>query len=432
VRSHGRVRFPGLRRRLIMTNHHVGVDQLLKLSTPQRDLMRDGFHARTRDEELKCPDLEVQVLWSTEDVTERVNASVGRELSPAAAYEARRKAMSRIEQESKESTASTVRSLPSGTEPATTCTATQVHGRAAGVRPREIDRFFGGDTDNFEFPRFDLDCCFFRVYETAGRSSPSITCDGAARARLTANSLRAWPPRRTRRLLTVDHLKFLRDVGMPTTLRRLWRREVQLPVSVTAELKTNARGRTIFFSSRTHARPVPAHTRRYWTRTSCAEESSPNPGCGGAPPPNPGAHRRGRADLPEFLPAPLCLVRRPHVWSSSLTSRKRWCSSPMNCPNLRPTVFVSTETPSWTRSISSCIRPAPIYDALEMDGMSSGLSLLAELFGGDDPTLVKALGNEPPGSRARRLVQGCTLQGRRNAEEDRAEAGRRSTPPLIQ
>ena len=61
---------------LVMTNHHVGADALQKLSTKDRDLLRTSFHAKTRDEELKCPDSELNVLVSIEDVTERVNAAV--------------------------------------------------------------------------------------------------------------------------------------------------------------------------------------------------------------------------------------------------------------------------------------------------------------------------------------------------------------------
>ena len=89
---------------LVVTNHHVGSDQLAKLSTPEHDLLSEGFYARTREKEIKCPDLEVQILWSIEDVTQRVNAAVDAKMSAADAYTARRKAMTRIEQESKDAT----------------------------------------------------------------------------------------------------------------------------------------------------------------------------------------------------------------------------------------------------------------------------------------------------------------------------------------
>ena len=75
---------------LVMTNHHVGADCLQKLSTADKDLIATGFHARTRDEEIKCVDLELNVLMDIEDVTERVNAAVKPGMDAAAAQQARR------------------------------------------------------------------------------------------------------------------------------------------------------------------------------------------------------------------------------------------------------------------------------------------------------------------------------------------------------
>src|SRR5206468_6313611 len=60
---------------LVMTNHHVGLDTLHKISTPQKDYVKDGFYARTPAEEVKALDLELNVLMSIEDVTDRVNAA---------------------------------------------------------------------------------------------------------------------------------------------------------------------------------------------------------------------------------------------------------------------------------------------------------------------------------------------------------------------
>ena len=82
---------------LVMTNHHVGADSLHKLSTPERDLLKTGFYARTPEEELKLVDLELNVLMSIEDVTERVNAAVPAGADLAAAQQARRAVMNDIE-----------------------------------------------------------------------------------------------------------------------------------------------------------------------------------------------------------------------------------------------------------------------------------------------------------------------------------------------
>src|SRR4051812_40657893 len=89
---------------LLITNHHIGADALQKLSTPTRDLFRDGFYAKTPADELKCPDLELNVLQSIADVTAKVNVAVKPEMKPAEAFAARRAAMSAIEKESTEKT----------------------------------------------------------------------------------------------------------------------------------------------------------------------------------------------------------------------------------------------------------------------------------------------------------------------------------------
>src|SRR5262245_24256590 len=89
---------------LIVTNHHVGADDLQKLSPKDKDYLRDGYYARSRDQELKCPDLELNVLQSVEDVTARVNGAVKPDMTPAQAFAARRAVMAAIEKESLEKT----------------------------------------------------------------------------------------------------------------------------------------------------------------------------------------------------------------------------------------------------------------------------------------------------------------------------------------
>src|SRR5437764_4758961 len=89
---------------LALTNHHVGLDCLAKISTKDHDYVTTGYHAKTHAEEVKCVDLELNVLQSIEDVTARVNASVTPGMTTAAAQAARRGVMSAIEQESVKAT----------------------------------------------------------------------------------------------------------------------------------------------------------------------------------------------------------------------------------------------------------------------------------------------------------------------------------------
>src|SRR5919199_4693618 len=82
---------------LVLTNHHVASDTLTKLSTPAHDLLNEGFYARTRAEEARAPDLELNVLMSIEDVTARVLGAVKNGMTPAEAAAARQRVVSEIE-----------------------------------------------------------------------------------------------------------------------------------------------------------------------------------------------------------------------------------------------------------------------------------------------------------------------------------------------
>ncbi len=215
---------------LVMTNHHVGADALQKLSTKQRDLMRSSFYARTQDEELKCLDLELNVLMSIEDVTERVNAAVKSAADSADAEKQRRAIMNTIEKESLDQTGlrSDVVTLYQGG-----MYHLYRYKKYTDVRlvfaPEEAIAFFGGDPDNFEYPRYDLDICFFRVYEN-GRpvKPPHYLTWNPATMKEDDLVFVAGHPGKTDRLNTVRHLEFLRDRVLPNTLDLLRRREVLL------------------------------------------------------------------------------------------------------------------------------------------------------------------------------------------------------------
>ena len=85
---------------LAITNHHIGSDSLQKLSTKDKDLYRDGFLAKTQEEELKCPDLELNVLQDIIDVTKDVQDAVKPEMKPADALAARKAIFAKITKES--------------------------------------------------------------------------------------------------------------------------------------------------------------------------------------------------------------------------------------------------------------------------------------------------------------------------------------------
>ncbi len=215
---------------LVMTNHHVGADTLQKISTPEKDYYKSGFHAKTRAEEVKAPDLELNVLVGIEDVTDRVLAAVKPAMDDAAAGIAKRGAMATIEKESQEKTGlrSDVVTLYQGGQYHLYTFKKYTDVRLVFAPEFDI-AFFGGDPDNFEFPRYDLDVCFFRVYEDGKPArpehylkwSPSGSKDGEL-------IFVAGHPGRTSRLNTLAHLEYLRDVSFPFSLLLLRDREAFL------------------------------------------------------------------------------------------------------------------------------------------------------------------------------------------------------------
>jgi hypothetical protein len=211
---------------LVLTNHHVGLGTLAKLSTAERDLVAHGFLAATRAEELKAPDLELLVLQSIEDVTARVNAAVKPGTSPAEAFVARKAAIAAIEKTSTEATGlrSDVVTLYQGGQYHLYRYKKYTDVRLVFAPEYEI-AFFGGDPDNFTYPRYCLDVTLFRVYENDRPAriehflkwSPK----GAREGELVFTS---GHPGGTERLYTVAHLQDLRDRSLPFALRYLDRR----------------------------------------------------------------------------------------------------------------------------------------------------------------------------------------------------------------
>lgn len=212
---------------LIMTNHHVGADTLSKLSTAGKNYHHDGFFAARREDEVRAPDLELNVLVGIRDVTVEVNREVGPEMDDAHAGEARRKAMARIEKE-----ATDVNKLRN--DVVTLYQGGQYHlytyKKYTDVRlvfaPEFDIAFFGGDPDNFEYPRYDLDVCFFRAYEDDKPAKVEHhlkwSADGTRDGELI---FVAGHPGRTDRLNTVASLECLRDNQFPFLLDFLMKKE---------------------------------------------------------------------------------------------------------------------------------------------------------------------------------------------------------------
>ena len=208
---------------LMVTNQHVASGQLQKVSTKEKDYTKEGFYAQTAGDELKCPDLECNVLVSYDDVTARVQSVVKPGASDKEASEQRKAVTAAIAKEATEKTGLKCEVFPlySGGEHWLYRFKKYTDIRLVFAVEEQI-AFFGGDYDNFTYPRYDLDVAFFRVYE---ENKPAKTphyfkwsTSGPADGDLV---ILPGNPGSTARLLTLAQIQFQRDVGNPLQ-KQVW------------------------------------------------------------------------------------------------------------------------------------------------------------------------------------------------------------------
>ena len=208
---------------LVMTNHHVASDCIRKLSSEKNDYVAEGFYAATRAKEMKCPDLELNVLMEIETVTDRVNGGVTETMGDAERLEAQKAASAQIEKDCRDSTlmrCDVVNLYQGGVFDL------YKYKRYTDVRlvfaPEFQTAYFGGDPDNFTYPRYCLDVSFLRVYEDGRPVTPPAVLPldprGAAEGDMVIVS---GHPGSTKRLLTEQQLRFERDRRMPFMLEWL-------------------------------------------------------------------------------------------------------------------------------------------------------------------------------------------------------------------
>jgi hypothetical protein len=205
---------------LVLTNHHVAMDIIQELSTAEKDFVKNGFLARALSDELRAPNLELVILDRIEDVTARVNASITPTMNPAEQLAARRAAMASIEDEAEKKTG-----LQS--EMVTLYQGAQYHlylyKKFTDVRlvfaPEFDAAFYGGDPDNFTFPRYALDMTLFRVYENGKPLQVKHFLPwSTAGVKEGEPVFTSGHPGATQRLNTVAHLEALRDHSLPANL----------------------------------------------------------------------------------------------------------------------------------------------------------------------------------------------------------------------
>jgi len=431
---------------LVITNHHVGADDLQKLSDEKHNYLKDGFYAATPADEKKCVDLELNVLQSIEDVTARVNAAVPAGAASEQAFLARRKVMAEIEKESLEKTGlrSDVVTLYQGG-------AYHLYRfkKYTDIRlvfaPEQQIAFFGGDPDNFEYPRYDLDICLFRVYEN-GRPAAlqhflKFSTTGTKEGDLTFVS---GHPGSTERQFTTAELDVLREIQTPYTIARLKRLEVLIG-NWSARSEENARrAREDFFSVQNSrkaydGRQAGLYSPEIMGAKAAAEKSFKEQMRDRAE----GAAVLGACDrIAVAARAQAKIYQRYRVLegTNGFTSDSYLIARHLlrvaderpkpNGERLRE--YTDARRESFELQLFS---DKPIYEDFEILKLGDALTLLAEQLGYDDPLVQKALAGQSPRERAAALVNGTKVRDvafRKKLHAGGADAVKAANDPMIE
>ncbi len=433
---------------LVMTNHHCAHHCIEQLSTPGKDLVKDGFYAATAGDEARCPDLEVNELTDISDVTARMLAAT-RGLEGKAFAEARRAETARIEKECQ-------------TSDQLRCeVVTLYHGgrydlyryrRFQDVRlvfaPEFAIAFFGGDPDNFNFPRYDLDVAFLRVYQD-GRPLKTPDHFGWSRSGPTDGELTfvSGNPGRTSRQLTVTQLDHQRDTLLPETLFRLYELRGLLTEYQRRGPEEARHSTALLFYTENAAKALRGRLEALqdpvFFRTRVAEEERLKAALARDPEmarrylPAFDAVARAQAEAKEIR-LPLRFLEQGWGFGGDLFGFARTvarAADELPKPNgRRLREFRDSALPALTQKLFS---PAPVFDEFEILRLGFSLTKLREALGADDPLVRKVLGQASPEEVAERLVKGTRLadvayrralwQGGRAAVEAAAK-----TDPMIE
>jgi hypothetical protein len=421
---------------LILTNHHVGSGMIEKLSTKERDLLKRGFYAATAEAELKCPDLELNVLMSIEDVTERVNAAVKADQSPEQAADARRAVIATIEKESHDATGlrSDVVTLYQGG-----AYHLYRYQRYTDVRlvfaPDVKAAAFGGDPDNFEFPRYCLDCCFFRAYENdAPAKTPHFLKWKTAGAKEGELVFTSGHPGRTNRSVTLAQLETLRDDAFPYRLEQIFRAETLLSAWADRDLENARRAKGMIVGTQNGRKAIMARlnglldpammTRKAQSETKLRETSD------AAFAKIAQAEKEARD-----YETRLRLLEGGDAFGGGLFGIARTlvrAGAEADKPEGgRLEEYRQASRPSLELELFST---EPVYKNLETLRTANALTFLCAKLGAEDSTVQDILSGSSPDDRAKELIHGTRLEDvavRRKLYDGGREAVAASDDPLI-
>jgi hypothetical protein len=430
---------------LTFTNHHVGAACVQQLSTAGHDYIKTGFYAKTQAEEAKCPNLELNQLVGIEDVTDKVNAGVKPEMSAADAGQAQRAAMSKIEQDCATSTGQRCDVVTFYSGQVYNLYKYKKYTDVRLVFAPEFDiAFFGGDPDNFTYPRYDLDITFFRVYED-GHPAHLDNYLRWSRTGVKDGDLIfvSGHPGATSRQQTMAQMDFTRDVVYPSSLATLKRR-IALLQDFSRQSEENARiAKEDIFGLQNSQKAITGYNSGLLDKAimdaKAADEAKlrafykADAKNAGAPDPWDEIAQAMKLEREIFLQ--LSYLERLRGFASGLPQIARVLvraaeeKPKPNADRLRE--YRDSALPSLEQQLFST---APVYKSLDTVLLADSLAEMQEALGKDDADVQKVLNGRTPADAAKDIVSGTKLDDvavRKQLYEGGQAAIAASNDPLI-
>lgn len=429
---------------LTFTNHHVGAQCVQQLSTEGHDYIKTGFYAKTQAEEAKCPNLELNQLVGIEDVTDKVNAGVKPGMSAADAGQAQRAAMSQIEKDCSTSTRLRCDVVAFYSGEVYNLYKYKKYTDVRLVFAPEFDiAFFGGDPDNFTYPRYDLDITFFRVYEN-GRPAHLDHYLQWSRSGVKNGDLIfvSGHPGSTGRLLTMAQLDFLRDTQYPSVLKYLQRRLTILQ-DFSKQSEENARiAKEEIFGLQNSQKAITGYNSGLTDKSIMDEKSANEAKLQAAYKANP--KNAGSADPWDEISI---AMKTQQAIYNDLTYLERLRGAPRLAQIARILVRGSEEWPKPNqdrlREFRDSALPSleqqlfstePVYKNLETTNLADFLTELQDVYGKDNANVQKLLNGKNPADAASDMIANTKLDDvavRKQLWDGGKAAVDASTDPLI-
>ena len=430
---------------LVLTNHHVARGQLQKVSTARQNYATLGFLAHTEAQEIKCPDLELNVLQSMENVTARVQGAIKPGLTDRDALLARRAEMARIEKESLDKTGlrSDVVTLYQGGEYWLYRSKKYTDIRIV-FAPEEQAAYFGGDPDNFTFPRYDLDFAIFRVYENGKAVRPEHFLKwnrrGAGDGELVFTS---GHPAGTQRLSTVAQLEYTRDVQRPILLSYIRGRVAVLRAYATTGPEAARQAQDLIFGLENSRKAFEGELQGLQDKSIMAKKEEEERDLRRAVDAKPDLKEKYGDGWPTIADI---MKKAGATYPSRFYSNIR--RSQAHLPSLALSIVQyvaeiakpdAERLPGYHESQLESLRfellsSAPVYGELDRALLGSWLQEGRQALPADDPYIKIVLNGRQPEEVARELISGTTLAdpaARKTLMEGGQKALEASTDPLI-